>query len=927
MNEPLHVWTYWEGPRPPYIDACIASMARACDVPGVEFHFLTPHNLGQYLEEGVLHPNSRRMLRRNMPANCIRAALLAKYGGWWWDADTVGLSDPLALTKCYPDASMLYMTWSLPPRRILNGYIYARPGCDVASEWLRQVNHKIEHHFEQANVWLELGEKILTPLLEGRADCQEIERRLFLPIDIDKEVTRFFEPGDPGECIQKDTVCFGMNHSWFHHNRKVDTWRMPRRMRSSPLLFHRLMHRAQVQAQAGRAQPRIAVVTLATGDYWKGAEVLFRSLQSHGMPDSVDRIVLSNDEVECDFARRVPITRNYKGVKTKDGQFAQTANKFAALTLDYDRIVLIDSDIFCVQDPNFLWSKHLDGEPFWAVQDSATWKYYGEKIASLGMDRNLMFNAGVMVYNRPEMPDLHEQLLKAIQDGWCKSYDGGDQGYLNHFFQGIGRPVRFLPSGYNYLLDPNMPQLPEYARYLFHFAGAGLKPWHPGFTRKATAFRPYVERWQKEAAQPQAPWRPARPRSKRVAMVYLNNDKYVSRGPGYVVAAAMEAGHEVDFFDTAYKSVDAVTSDVASGSYDVVCLSASSLFYHQATRLATTVKQRSSATVLLGGIHATIAKGTVLEECPAIDYICVGEGEEFVVEFLGASSKDAIEAIDNLGYRGQDGQPVVNPVRPPTDINKLPPFPYHLFPQRAVVQDYPRPGFCYVWATRGCPYRCTYCCNTCYLDLYGKKYLRTRAVDQTIDDLLYLRDHYPVKLFYFGDEMMFFDKKHIAELFPRVQSEVQRPYGIMARVEAMTPDTVDLLRRTGCVYAALGIECGNEKFRREFLNRRMTNQQIVDGFGRLRQAIPHIFLTSFNMRGYPVPYDDQLLEETKALNAKIRPNHVQTSMFFPFPGTKLHDYCVENDLIDQEELRRVYEDNQEYFSKSVLKAWSEGAPC
>ena len=40
----------------------------------------------------------------NMAANCIRAALLAKYGGWWWDADTVGLQSPLELTRQYPDA-------------------------------------------------------------------------------------------------------------------------------------------------------------------------------------------------------------------------------------------------------------------------------------------------------------------------------------------------------------------------------------------------------------------------------------------------------------------------------------------------------------------------------------------------------------------------------------------------------------------------------------------------------------------------------------------------------------------------------------------------------------------------------------------------------------------------------------------------------
>jgi len=39
------------------------------------------------------------------------------------------------------------------------------------------------------------------------------------------------------------------------------------------------------------------------------------------------------------------------------------------------------------------------------------------------------------------------------------------------------------------------------------------------------------------------------------------------------------------------------------------------------------------------------------------------------------------------------------------------------------------------------------------------------------------------------------------------------------------------------------------------------------------------------------------------------------SLFFPFQGTKLYDYCVENDLIDYNKLNTV----TDYFTTSVLK--------
>ena len=42
----------------------------------------------------------------------------------------------------------------------------------------------------------------------------------------------------------------------------------------------------------------------------------------------------------------------------------------------------------------------------------------------------------------------------------------------------------------------------------------------------------------------------------RVLFVYLNHDRVPARGPGYLVAAMRNAGHEVRFVDTAYCSLD-----------------------------------------------------------------------------------------------------------------------------------------------------------------------------------------------------------------------------------------------------------------------------------------------------------------------------------------------------------------------------------
>ena len=402
----------------------------------------------------------------------------------------------------------------------------------------------------------------------------------------------------------------------------------------------------------------------------------------------------------------------------------------------------------------------------------------------------------------------------------------------------------------------------------------------------------------------------------RIVLVYLNDEKNISMGAGYIATVALNAGHDVTFIDTAYEPIDETIQHILTGKFDLVLLSATTMFYKDAVKIAHAVKTESTVEILLGGIHATIMKDIILNECPDIDYICVGEGEDFIIEFLDKYGTAAMYEIQNLGYR-EEGVPTVNPIREATDITTLPRFKYGLYNQKSIVVSppyAPKKGFCYVFSTRGCPYNCSYCCNTMFLSLYKKSFLRKRNIDDVISELKDLKANHGAEFFYFGDEMILFDKAHVTELFTRVHDEVKSPYGCMARVEHVTQDIVDLFKTTGCGYVGMGIECGNEEFRKKFLNRHMTNDQIINAFKLLR-TIPDIMLTSYNMHRYPVDYDNELLVETRKLNAIVKPDIMQLSLFFPFPGTKLHDYCVENDLIDNDKLNGV----TEYFTHSVLK--------
>lgn len=243
----------------------------------------------------------------------------------------------------------------------------------------------------------------------------------------------------------------------------------------------------------------ICIATLSSGDYWRGAQVLFKSLRSRCRLGEV-RLVAFGDTADCvtEADERLPITKDYSKVQVNQKNFPEVAKKFFALTLPFDTIISMDADMLCVQDCSWLWTLALsDKRPFYAVRDTASYTYYRNEIERDGLDRNSIFNAGTMIFTGGQEDHAlrHQLLLRFIRAGLA-SYDGGDQGYFNSHFarQGVG----FLPNGYNYVLDPLMPQLPPYEQYIVHFTGANAKPWLA--TRPSDWRTPYYRQWDEVAA-------------------------------------------------------------------------------------------------------------------------------------------------------------------------------------------------------------------------------------------------------------------------------------------------------------------------------------------------------------------------------------------------------------------------------------------
>lgn len=391
-------------------------------------------------------------------------------------------------------------------------------------------------------------------------------------------------------------------------------------------------------------------------------------------------------------------------------------------------------------------------------------------------------------------------------------------------------------------------------------------------------------------------------------------------GPGYVIGSLEDAGHEVKLFN--FNPIVDFMSQIKYNltlqklilrlkNCDVICISALTLDMPLMDKVVKSIRRvNRNIPILVGGVHPTILKGEFLKQYPLVNYICIGEGESFIKEFVDKLySPYSIILIKNLGYR-LGNHIIVNDVRPPEDLSKLPLFPWHHYSKLNLVDQY---GFASVRATRGCPFKCTFCCNSAFLDLYGKNYLRTRPIDDVITDMKYLKEHSNALLLLFADEMLVWDKEYSKNLFMRIKEEVNMPFGFMARVEYLDDDLIELAAKCGCRYVGIGVECGDENFRKLYLNRHMTNEKIKSVVNSLKTH--GIYVATFNMIGYPYPFDCNLTKDTEKFNCELNPDYAQFSIFFPFPGTKLYNECVNWDLIDSDK----YNITENLYGDSVLK--------
>jgi len=307
------------------------------------------------------------------------------------------------------------------------------------------------------------------------------------------------------------------------------------------------------------------------------------------------------------------------------------------------------------------------------------------------------------------------------------------------------------------------------------------------------------------------------------------------------------------------------------------------------------LKERYKFTSIFGNAHPTYFPEAL--DLNGIDAICLGEGEQAIVDFAQRLGSGGEYWKTPNFYVKKDGEVFQNPVRPLVmDLDTLPMPDRDFFYERFWKwRANPVKVF---FTTRGCPHNCSFCHNDTFKKMYretGFK-LRTRSVDNVLDEIEHVKNNHNLQLVRFLSDILYLNTKWLREFAEKYPKRIGLPYICMLTPKMITPESVELLNKSGIHSAAVGIDAGNEKIRREIMGRPFSDEVMHNAMKLLSQA--DIEILTYNIFGIPggsIQDDLKLFD----FNAPYKVSYAFASLLTPFPKTKIYDTVKEMGLMPE----------------------------
>ncbi len=391
----------------------------------------------------------------------------------------------------------------------------------------------------------------------------------------------------------------------------------------------------------------------------------------------------------------------------------------------------------------------------------------------------------------------------------------------------------------------------------------------------------------------------------RVLLVVPPNDNLLKKilgvggpplGIGYLGAYLKRGGHEVKLIDSLIEdyTYEVLKEKIKEFEPHIVGISVLTATVYKGYSLAQLVKEiDSNIKTVIGGPHVTFLPEETLRECPYLDFVVIGEGEETLLELTNELSKSEpqLENVKGIAWRRSNGEIVTNPPRPLIEDLDSIPFPaYELLPMdKYRIGKKLRIGT--MITSRGCPFGCIFCSSS---ELFGKRW-RGRSPENVVDEMELLVKKYGINDIEMLDDTFTLNRPRaikIAELIKKRHLN-HISWSCSSRVDTFDVNLATALREAGCYRVYMGIESGSQKSL-DTINKGITVEKAKSAVNIARTAGLEV-IGSFII-GIPGETKKDIIETIK-LARKLRIAYAQFTILTPYPGTSIFDYATKHNLL------------------------------
>ena len=333
--------------------------------------------------------------------------------------------------------------------------------------------------------------------------------------------------------------------------------------------------------------------------------------------------------------------------------------------------------------------------------------------------------------------------------------------------------------------------------------------------------------------------------------------------------------------------------------------------------------------IVVGGEHITAVPEYVLDTCPAVDYCIKGEGERALVMLSNSlcETNDPEEISKRvpgivLRIHGKAIHGIgANRIR---DIDNIPEPDWTIFP----IQKFLDGGYQHgvdrgrsmpILASRGCPYRCTFCSSPQMWTTLWK----ARSPDAVVNEMKGYIEKYNAENFDFYDLTAIVKKEWIIEFCKKVIEKLppikwQLPSG--TRSEAIDEETAKYMYDSGCCNIIYAPESANIKTL-ALIKKKVNPKKVLVS---MRAASKNNLEVKANILiGFPGERKRDTLANTLYF-IKMAWVGVQDATCFPFspyPGSELFQQLIDNERIklDDDYLRSLFN----YVPLTQIDSYSE----